>query len=123
MKTTIEVSCIGTLWTITDFKRKGGPTIRIKVGFKQVCSIVNQYNYYIEFVYLKGFKCRNFIQQPTDTNPLEYISEQELYEAYYQHWCNLNPLKQFSKLYNNGYYENFTVVGKVPEINRIKGIG
>jgi len=120
MKTENKISVNGTLWTITDFKRKNGPTIRIKVGFKLACTVSNQWTHYINYIYLKVHGGRTFRMEPSDVNPLDYINEQELYEAYYNHWENLNPYRMFAKSCINGYHENFSVVGKVPDLNKVK---
>jgi len=121
METTTTVSAIGTLFTVTDFKRKGGNTIRIKVSFEQIATISNKGTYYKVILYVKKHKARNFIQQP-NYNILEYISVQELYEAYFNHWNNLNPIKQFNIEQSNGKYTKFSVIGKNPDFNNLHAL-
>ena len=121
METTTTVAAIGTLFTVTDFKRKGGNTIRIKVGFEKESTIANHFTYYKHYFFIKGYKCRNFVETD-NTKLLDYISEQELYEAYFNHWNNLNPIKLFSHAQTNGKYHFFSVIGKNPDFNNLHAL-
>lgn len=110
-----NISHIGSLWTMTDFKLKDGSQIRLKVSVKLVCTVANTSTFYITHVFTKGNKCRNWIYQfeskkPLDERILEIITEQQLYKAYYNHWQKLNPVRLFFKGQVNSEFVDCKVI-------------
>lgn len=109
-----NISHIGSLWTMTDFKLEDGSQIRLKVGLKTICTSANFHTFYVIHVFKKGFKCRNWIYQfeaenHLDKRILNEISEEQLYHAYYNHWQKINPIRFFNNGQINGEFVNFKV--------------
>ena len=109
-----NISHIGSLWTITDFRLDDGSLIRLKVGFELVITICNQRTFYKTHVYTKGYKCKNWVynyetDNSIDNRILDKISEEQLYQAYYNHWQKMNPIRMFNNNTVNGELINFKV--------------
>ncbi len=109
-----EISHIGSLWTISDFRQSDGSIVRIKVRLSSTCTIANQITSYEYSLYVKGYRCRNFVlkyssDRPLDERIVDYLSEQELYEAFYNHWIKLNPFRMFSNSQTNSVLGSFRV--------------
>ena len=113
-----SVSCIGTLYTFTVFNLNG-VTIKIKVGFNSECNISRKITWYHPYIYIKQYKHKKFVLR-TDLKIEDLLTKQEIYDCYYNHWCNLNPLKEFSTSSVDGVNVAFSVKGKVPDITAIK---
>lgn len=110
-----KISHIGSLWTMTDFKLKDGSQIRLKVGLRSSCTVANTHTFYTVHVYIKGYKCRNWVYEfesdnCVDKRILEKVTEQQLYDAYYNHWQKLNPVRIFSKSQCNSELRDFSVI-------------
>lgn len=115
-----KISHKGSFSTITDFTLENGNHVRIVVWFKTEYTSANQGTYYVFNLYTKGKGCRNWIikfnsKYAKDERSLEYISEEQLYTSFYNHWIKLNPIRIFSNGSINGEYVNFTVSEKQQE--------
>jgi len=115
-----NISHIGNLWTITDFKLEDKSQIRLKVKFETVCTVTNTWTYYKTHVYKKGYKCKiweyNFeMENGLDSRVLQLISEEQLYTAYYNHWQKLNPIRMFSNTMVDSELVNFRVKEKTQD--------
>jgi hypothetical protein len=115
-----NISHIGNLWTITDFRLEDKSQIRLKVKFETVCTVANTWTYYKTFVYKKGYKCMNWVfefemENAVDIRILKLISEEQLYNAYYNHWQKLNPIRKFNRGIINSELVDFKVKEKTQD--------
>ncbi len=107
----------GNLSTSTDFRLEDGSLVRIEVWYTTECTVSNQHTYYNCNVSTKGKGCRNWVfkfksENSKDKKILDLISEEQLYEAYFNHWSKLNPIRMFSGGQYNSELVNFTVKEK-----------
>lgn len=97
----LRISHKGSLTTITEFvlPNKQGK-VKLEVLFES--DWVQSGCYYTFRLYTKGYKCKNWVNQFKSENPLdprvfEYVSNQQLYTAFHNHWNKLNPVRLFSQ--------------------------
>lgn len=99
-----EPTCLGSRVTFTKFKRGKEGTLRVRVWLESECTVVNNNTYYKYSVEHKPYKHKIYI--PADK---KLINEQELYECFYNHWQQLNPIRRFVTHTLNGVMTEFSV--------------
>lgn len=107
-----KVKHLGTFSTSTEFYHKGKGTYRLHVRFEVMQpTCVNFHTFYRFHLEFKGYKCRNWKGMAEFRKDLlkEYLTEQEVYEAMFNHWVKFNPMRYFSNKQSDGIYEDFRV--------------
>ena len=97
-----EITHNGSLSTSTIFKKEDGSKVKISVWLTTEHTISNQHTYYNCNIETKGKSCRNWVfefnaRNSTSEHIFDYITKEQLYQAYYNHWMKLNPIRLFSK--------------------------
>jgi hypothetical protein len=115
-----EISHNGSLCTKTDFKLDTGARVRVEVWFTTEATSANRATYYNCNIFTKGKGCRNWIFRFRSKNSLderifEFITEEQLYTAYHNHWVKLNPIRHFSSGSFNGKLMYFRVKEKTQQ--------
>jgi len=104
----------GGFSTITDFRLENGTQVRIEVWFSTQYTVSNKstsYNFNLS-TKNKGYKKWTFqfrSENSLDKRAFEYITEQQLYKAYFNHWKKINPIRLFSGGSMNSELINFKV--------------
>lgn len=112
-----KISHNGSFSTKTDFRLKDGSQVRLEVWFQTECTYANRLTVYACNVSTKGKGCRKWIFQfqsdnSKDRRILQFVSEEQLYTAYYNHWSKLNPVRMFANGSLNGELLNISVTEK-----------
>jgi len=108
------VSHNGGFSTKTDFKVETGGQVRVEVWLTTECTVSNRGTYFNCNISTKGKRCRNWIfaissNTSKDERIFDFISEGQLYTAYYNHWIKLNPIRMFANSIINSELVHFTV--------------
>lgn len=97
----------GSRYTKTHIKNSNKDTIIISVWITSDLYGHNQLLIYNHSISVKKYKCRNeefkYCSKTTlDDRYKDYITEQDLYTAYHNHWNKINPITLFSNGVING---------------------
>jgi hypothetical protein len=112
-----EVIKIGNLYTETIFKADNGNRIKLSITLGTEYTTSNKLTYYVFYVYLKlkrQKKWRTVLTKATrqDVQSLNALTDQQIYNAMYNHWQSINPISHFSNGSLNGVDLNHTVKGR-----------
>lgn len=118
----IDVRTLGSLATSTYFKNDNKETIKVEVRIHTECTISCQVTTYSFSLYLRKYKGRKF-QYLLSSNSIsnrkdelsKWISEQDIYIAFHNHWNNINPLKRFVNSFENRNPKSFSVTPILPD--------
>lgn len=108
MKQSKDISTIGSRYTFSVFKLKNGDLVRILVWFTNSSTISNTNTYYEHNVKIKP-KGHKLWKEIDNQEIKSIITDQILYEAYFNHWQTVNPLRYFNQQQVNGELKMFTV--------------
>lgn len=116
-----KISHNGGFSTRTDFRLESGEQVRIEVWLITEYTNSNRGTYYTCNLSTKGKGCRNWVYKFTsneskDKRIFEYLTEQQLYTAYNNHWSKLNPVRIFANGCINGEFVEFTVKEKPQQL-------
>lgn len=104
----------GGFSTKTDFRLENGGQVRLEVWFTTEFTNSNKGTYYNCNISTKGKGCRNWVfifrsSSSKDERFFDFITEDQLYTAYFNHWNKLNPARIFALGSINSELVHFTV--------------
>lgn len=93
-----------------------------EIKFERTFSVDNQDTTYSFSLYLRKYKERKF-QYLLSSNSIsnrkdelsKWISEQDIYIAFHNHWNNINPLKLFANSFENGNPKSYSIIPILPD--------
>lgn len=102
MKTAFKITHAGSRYTKSYFRNENKDTVIVTTWLESGMYGHNALTYFKHSVEVIKYKCRTrkfkyASEDVLDNRYKEYITEQQLYEAYHNHWNKLNPLRYFSK--------------------------
>lgn len=96
-----DISAQGTLYTVTQFRNKDNSTVRVKVWFDKESTYANSITFYNYRVDVRKYKHKIFNKVTVGYNTAnkeykKYMTEQDLYTCFFNHWHTVNPIRIFS---------------------------
>lgn len=102
MKQAFKITHVGSRYTKSYFRNDKKDTVIVTAWIESGMYGHNALTYFKHSIEVIKYKCRNkefkyASEDVFDKRFVNYITEQQLYEAYHNHWNKLNPLRYFSK--------------------------
>ena len=114
MEKTQKIERNGSYSTRTLFRKENGDVVRVDVTFESECTVSCRYTAYSYTLSVRKFRFKKFERKYQSASLVsdkykEYLTKQELYTAFYNHWQAVNPINMFCTYNLNGVDSDWSV--------------